>query len=87
MSNLLEFVPNFSEGKDQSVVDSLVATMTAVPGVTCLGAELDGALVSRRDEFFARGPGGRMLGDRVPGSEVSVSIAFSFIWIRMCFQK
>jgi glutamate formiminotransferase len=43
MSNLLEFVPNFSEGKDQSVVDSLVATMTAVPGVTCLGAELDGS--------------------------------------------
>lgn len=43
MSNLLEFVPNFSEGKDQAVVDSLVATMTAVPGVTCLGAELDGS--------------------------------------------
>ena len=43
MSNLLEFVPNFSEGKDQAVVDSLVAMMTAVPGVTCLGAELDGS--------------------------------------------
>lgn len=42
-SNLLEFVPNFSEGKDQAVVDSLVAAMTAVPGVTCLGSELDGS--------------------------------------------
>ena len=42
-NKLLEFVPNFSEGKDQAVIDSLVATMTAVPGVTCLGAELDGS--------------------------------------------
>jgi len=40
---LLEFVPNFSEGKNQAVIDSLVATMTAVPGVTCLGSELDGS--------------------------------------------
>lgn len=42
-NRILELVPNFSEGKDQAVVDSLVATMTAVPGVTCLGAELDGS--------------------------------------------
>ncbi|MCK5942900.1 MAG: glutamate formimidoyltransferase [Planctomycetes bacterium] len=41
MAELLEFVPNFSEGKDQAVVDAIVATMTGVPGVTCLGAELD----------------------------------------------
>lgn len=38
---LLEFVPNFSEGKDRAVVDALVAAMTAVRGVRCLGAELD----------------------------------------------
>jgi len=38
---LLEFVPNFSEGKQREVVDALVAAMTAVPGVVCLGAELD----------------------------------------------
>lgn len=43
MSELLEFVPNFSEGKDQAVVDAIVAQMTAVPGVTCLSAELDGS--------------------------------------------
>jgi glutamate formiminotransferase len=38
---LLEFVPNFSEGKDRALVDRLVAAMTAVPGVHCLGSELD----------------------------------------------
>jgi glutamate formiminotransferase len=43
MAPLLEFVPNFSEGKDRQVVDALVAAMTAVPGVKCLGAELDGS--------------------------------------------
>ena len=41
MPPLLEFVPNFSEGKKREVVDALVAAMTAVPGVHCLGAELD----------------------------------------------
>jgi len=43
MSELLEFVPNFSEGKDQALVDQIVAQMTAVSGVTCLSAELDGS--------------------------------------------
>ena len=38
---LLEFVPNFSEGKDRAKVDKIVAAMTAVERVTCLGAELD----------------------------------------------
>jgi glutamate formiminotransferase len=38
---LLELVPNFSEGKDRNVVDALVAAMTAVTGVQCLGVELD----------------------------------------------
>ncbi len=41
MPPLLEFVPNFSEGKNRDVVDSIVAAMTAVPGVKCLGSELD----------------------------------------------
>jgi len=31
-SPLLEFVPNFSEGKNASVVDAIVAAMAAVPG-------------------------------------------------------
>ena len=38
---MLEFVPNFSEGKDRATVDALVAAMTAVEGVKCLGSELD----------------------------------------------
>lgn len=41
MAALLEFVPNFSEGKDRKVVDAIVAAMTAVAGVKCLGVELD----------------------------------------------
>ena len=41
MTPLLEFVPNFSEGKDHKLVDALVAAMTAVKGVKCLGSELD----------------------------------------------
>ena len=41
MKSLLEFVPNFSEGRDQAIVDALVAAMTAVADVKCLGAEMD----------------------------------------------
>ncbi len=41
MTPLLEFVPNFSEGRRRDVVDALVAAMTAVAGVKCLGSELD----------------------------------------------
>lgn len=42
MPPLLEFVPNFSEGRDRAAVDRLVAAMTAVAGVRLLGVELDG---------------------------------------------
>jgi glutamate formiminotransferase len=38
---LLEFVPNFSEGRDRARVDGIVAAMTAVAGARCLGVELD----------------------------------------------
>lgn len=43
MAPLLEFVPNFSEGRNPAVVDRIVAAMTAVAGVKCLGSELDGS--------------------------------------------
>lgn len=43
MQPLLECVPNFSEGKDAGVVDSLVAEMAGVSGVSCLAHELDAA--------------------------------------------
>jgi len=41
MAALLEFIPNFSEGKDHAKVDRIVAAMTAVPGAALLSKELD----------------------------------------------
>lgn len=38
---LLEFVPNFSEGRNKALVDAIVKAMTAVPGAHLLGEELD----------------------------------------------
>lgn len=38
---LLEFVPNFSEGRNKPLVDAIVKAMTAVPGAHLLGEELD----------------------------------------------
>lgn len=38
---LLEFVPNFSEGRDPAVVDALVRVMISVANAKCLGRELD----------------------------------------------
>ena len=38
---LLEFIPNFSEGRNQATVDALVAAMAAVPGAKVLGQEMD----------------------------------------------
>ena len=43
MKPLLECVPNFSEGKDDKVIEGLVAVMTSVPGATCLSHEMDAA--------------------------------------------
>jgi len=41
MKRLIECVPNFSEGRDASKVDALVAAMSAVPGVYVLDRESD----------------------------------------------
>jgi glutamate formiminotransferase len=38
---LLEFVPNFSEGRDPEVVEALVQAMTSVANAACLGREMD----------------------------------------------
>ncbi|MHC4514885.1 MAG: glutamate formimidoyltransferase [Planctomycetota bacterium] len=43
MKPLLECVPNFSEGKDAQTVQTLVDTMAAVDGVSCLAHEMDAA--------------------------------------------
>jgi glutamate formiminotransferase len=41
MTRLLEFVPNFSEGRDAAVVDAIVADMQAVDGAKVLAREMD----------------------------------------------
>jgi glutamate formiminotransferase/formiminotetrahydrofolate cyclodeaminase len=41
MPQIIECVPNFSEGRDPAVLDAVVAAMTAVPGVTLLDREMD----------------------------------------------
>jgi glutamate formiminotransferase / formiminotetrahydrofolate cyclodeaminase len=41
MREIVECVPNFSEGRDASKVDAIVAAMCAVPGVFLLGRESD----------------------------------------------
>lgn len=41
MTRLLEFVPNFSEGRDAAKVDRIVAAMAAVQGAKVLGREMD----------------------------------------------
>ena len=38
---LLEFVPNFSEGRDAAVVDAIAEAMSAVPDVRLLAREMD----------------------------------------------
>lgn len=41
MSQLVECVPNFSEGRDQSVLDALTAAITGVPGTRLLDVQAD----------------------------------------------
>jgi glutamate formiminotransferase len=41
MKRLIECVPNFSEGRDKSKVDTLIQTMAKVPGVWVLDHEMD----------------------------------------------
>ena len=41
MKRLIECVPNFSEGRDPTKVDALVAAMSSVPGVHVLDREMD----------------------------------------------
>src|SRR5271154_3012418 len=41
MQKIVECVPNFSEGRDTSKVDAIVAAMCALPGVLLLGRESD----------------------------------------------
>ncbi|MCL2562987.1 MAG: glutamate formimidoyltransferase [Oscillospiraceae bacterium] len=41
MAKIVECIPNFSEGRDQTVVDALAATARSIPGVTLLDYSSD----------------------------------------------
>lgn len=41
MKPIVECVPNFSEGRDLAILDQIVVAMSAVPGITLLGREMD----------------------------------------------
>jgi glutamate formiminotransferase/formiminotetrahydrofolate cyclodeaminase len=41
MARIVECVPNFSEGRDRALVESIVAAASAVPGVVLLDSEMD----------------------------------------------
>ncbi|MCL2368146.1 MAG: glutamate formimidoyltransferase [Oscillospiraceae bacterium] len=41
MAKIVECIPNFSEGRDQAVVEALVATAKSIPGVTLLDYSSD----------------------------------------------
>jgi glutamate formiminotransferase/formiminotetrahydrofolate cyclodeaminase len=41
MARIVECVPNFSEGRDRALVESLVAAAAGVPGVVLLDSEMD----------------------------------------------
>ena len=41
MNNIVECVPNFSEGRNRAVVDEIVAAIQSIPGTTILDVEMD----------------------------------------------
>ena len=40
MAKIVECIPNFSEGRNQAVIDGLAATAKSIPGVTLLATRL-----------------------------------------------
>lgn len=71
MAPLLEFVPNFSEGKNREVVDKLVSAMTAVAGVKCLGSELDAS--HHRSVITLAGPAPAIAEAAVRGAKEAIA--------------
>nr|HET7859079.1 glutamate formiminotransferase [Caldimonas sp.] len=70
MTPLLEFVPNFSEGRRKDVVDALVAAMTVVAGVKCLGSELDAS--HNRAVVTLAGPASSIAEAAVNGAKAAI---------------
>src|SRR5260370_42593020 len=56
MKRLIECVPNFSEGRERTKVEAIVAAMNSVPGVYVLDREMD-ADHNRSVVTLAGGPG------------------------------
>ena len=57
MAGLVECVPNFSEGRDASKVQQIVAAMAAVPGARVLDQSMDPGH-NRLGSHPTGGPGG-----------------------------
>lgn len=55
MNQLIECVPNFSEGRDQAIIDQITAEITAVEGVNLLDVDA-GASTNRTVVTFVGGP-------------------------------
>lgn len=71
MSRLLEFVPNFSEGRDAAVVDAIVAAMAAVPDARVLAREMDQS--HNRSVVTLAGPPAAMAGAALAGAAAAVA--------------
>src|SRR5262245_32567165 len=71
MAKLLEFVPNFSAGRDGDVVDALVAAMAAVAGARVLGREMDAS--HNRCVITLAGPGEAMAEAACRGAAAAVA--------------
>jgi len=68
MTTLLEFVPNFSEGRDAARVERIVAAMAAVAGAKVLGRELDAS--HHRCVITLAGPAEAMVEAAVRGAAI-----------------
>jgi glutamate formiminotransferase len=66
MAQIVEFIPNFSEGRRQEVIDELVACAKSVPGVTLLDMEAD---VNHNRSVFT------LLGDPAGMEDVALKLA------------
>lgn len=71
MTRLLEFVPNFSEGRDAAVVDAITAAMAAAPGARVLAREMDGS--HNRCVITLAGPQQAMVEAAVRGARAAVA--------------
>lgn len=72
MSQIIECVPNFSEGRDPAVLDRIVQAITAVPGVTLLDREMDKSHHRSVVTFVGDGPA--VLGAAFAGAEAAARL-------------